>query len=286
MNILVVLLLSIAIISFAIFFYIWYRLRKSLRVASDPSKDTPSKYHLKYETRSFKTADGISLSGWYIPAKNPKAVVICIHGYVDTKATILDHAVYLHDGGYTTFFIDLRSDHPKTKYTLGVQEWKDIEAAYEYMKSLPENKNKKIGFFSGSMGAATVLVATGKTNKGDFVIASVPYANFKRLFAHQLRAEKLPPFFLPFLRLAALLELGLHHDKHIPSKYIGKITKPVLLMAATHDKMVNKQDAKHLFDLANDPKHFWQADTGHVIFKEKPEEFKKQVLGFLDRYVV
>ena len=282
MELLISLLLFILIIILFSVLYMWYRLHQAMHQPGDPSTETPAKYKLTYETRSFKTEDGVSLKGWYIPVKNPKAVVITIHGYVDTKATIVDHTKYLHDGGYSTFFIDLRSDNKKTKYTLGVDESKDIEAAYDYMKSLPENSNKKVGFFSGSMGAATSIVTAGKSGKGDFVIATVPYANFKRLFAQQLHNEKLPSFLLPFLRIAALLEFGISYYKFTPSNYISNIHKPIFIMSAKYDEVVNGDDAKYLFDLANEPKRFWQASTHHRIFNEIPEEFAKRVINFLN----
>lgn len=282
MKILILIILFIVTTAIISLLYMWYRLHKAMSMPSDPINVTPSKHKLKYQIRHFKTADGVSLKGWYIPVKSPKAVVIVIHGYVDTKATIVDHTKYLHDGGYTTFFIDLRSDDKKTKYTMGVKEWQDVEAAYEYMKSLPENKDKKIGFFSASMGAATSIVAAGKSGKGDFVIAAVPYANFERLFEQQLRNEKLPLFLLPFLRIAAILEFGLRYHTIAPSNYITRISNPVFLMSAKHDEIVNANDAKQLFDSANSPKHFWEADAHHRIFDEIPDEFASQVLKFLN----
>jgi alpha-beta hydrolase superfamily lysophospholipase len=283
MNILILLLSLTAIIIAATFLYSWYRLRKSLSAPIRPNKDTPATYNLKYSTRHFKTSDGITLEGWYIPAKNAKAVVIVVHGYLDTKATILGHAGYLYKGGYSTFFIDLRSDKKGVKYTFGVNEWKDVAAAYDYMRSLPENKNIKIGYSSGSMGAAAAIAAAGKTGKGDFVIASVPYTNFKSMFSFQISVQKLPLILLPFVQTAALIEFGLKYEDHAPDRNIVKIKKPIFLMSATYDNMVNTNDAKHLFSLANEPKIFWQADTNHVIFKEDPKEFEKRMLHFLSK---
>ena len=285
MNLFKIVLLLITIIALVIFLYSWYRLNNSMKATSDVSKDTPARYHLTYQTKHFKTNDNISLSGWYIPAEKPKAIIIMVHGYKDTKATILDHAPFLYEAGYTTFFIDLRPDRPEINFTMGVKEWRDVEGAFDYIKSLPGNKNKKIGFYSASMGAATAIIAMGKTGKGNFIITSVPYANFQRLFEYQLGVEKLPPFLLPFLRLAAAFEFGWDYDRYSPDHFIAKIKKPIFLMAATHDEKVNFNDAKYLFDLANKPKYFWQADTKHRIFKEKPEEFKKRMLEFLNKQV-
>jgi len=279
----IILLILILTCILSIFSYTWYRLHDSIWAESDQSKDTPAKYNLTYKTKYFKTKDNTSLSGWYIPAENPKAIIIMVHGYTDSKAGILDHASYLHDNEYTTFFIDLRGDSPEIKYTLGVEEWKDIEAAYDYIKSIPESKNKKVGFYSASMGAASAVVAMGKTGKGDFIIASVPYTNFKNLYKYQLSAEKLPAFLLPFLRLSGVFEFGLNYDQYSADKFIKNIKKPIFLMSATYDEKVNPNDAKYLFDLANEPKYFWQTKTKHKIFKEKPEEWKRRVLVFLTK---
>lgn len=288
MNILSVLIFSVLVILsvlMALFLYSWYRLRKNIFAPSDPNPDTPTTYHLKYQTKTFITEDGIKLKGWYIPAKHPKAVIIIVHGYIDTKASMLSHAKFLHDGGYSTFLIDLRSDYQRAKYTLGVHEWKDAKAAYDFMKPFFEKEKLKIGFYAGSMGAAISIIAAGKTNKGDFILVSVPYANFKRLFTFQLQAQKLPTFLLPFLHLAAIIEFGIGYNEHSADRYIKKIKVPLLLMAAAQDETVNKHDAQYLFNLANEPKHFWQAEAGHNIMIDKPEELKQKVIKFLEEHI-
>lgn len=251
----------------------------------DPNQDTPAKHKLKYETKKFTTEDGISLKGWYIPAENPKAVLIMVHGYTDTKASMLDHAKFLHNAGYSTFLIDLRSDYKKNKYTLGVHEWKDVKAAYDFVRSIPENIYKKIGLYAGSMGAATSVIAAGKTNKADFILISVPYANFKRLFTFQLRAQKLPSLLLPFLHLAAIIEFGIKYHEHSADRYIKMIKVPLFLIAAAKDETVNTLDSHYLFNLANEPKTFWLANAKHNIMGDIPKELKQKVLQFLEEHI-
>ncbi len=273
----------VGIVCFAIFLYSWHIVQKSLSAANVPVKETPESYNLKYESRTFKTSDGIVLNAWYVPVKTPKAVVIVVHGYRDVKGSVVKHSTYLHAAGYTSFFIDLRSDDLKTKATLGIQEYKDLQAAYEYMRSLPENSNKKIGFFGGSMGASTSIIAAGKTGTGDFVIANVPFANFKSLFATRLRLEDLHPALLPFVQLANAQELGWDYENYSPDKLIKNINKPIILVSAANDTKVNPQDSKDLFDLANEPKYYWNAEnSGHDIYSEHPEIFSKRILEFLE----
>ncbi|HVZ11624.1 MAG TPA: alpha/beta hydrolase [Patescibacteria group bacterium] len=279
----------VLLILLAIFSYTSYRAHAALALHVSPGTDTPAKYGLKYQDRYFMTSDNVKIASWYIPVKDSKAVVILVHGFQSSqggKALMLSHAQYLNKAGYSTLLIDLRSMGytAGNKVTLGINEWKDAEAAYDYAKSLPENKGKKIGFMGNSMGAATSLIERGITGKGDFVIASVPYANFTSLLKFQIEREGLPPLvFYPFLRLSTAIELGLHYAYYSPANWVGKIDVPVFLISAAHDNEVNSLDAKSLYNEVHAPKEYWQANAGHDIYKDQPQQFKTKVLAFLSK---
>ncbi len=180
-----------------LFAYAWFRLHASLHVHTNEHEDLLRTYPLKHTDVHLTTRDGFSIAAWYIPVPKPKAVVILLHGFTDVnggKALMLPHAAYLHAHGYTTLLIDFRAngDSDGTHCTLGVTEWQDAEAAFDYAAKQPENTNVRIGFFGISMGAATAIITAGKTGKGDFVIASVPYAGYHAMFAYQSAKEHLP----------------------------------------------------------------------------------------------
>lgn len=274
-----------------IFIYTWYEFHSALRLHTLLKKSILNK-SLKPITKILTTSDGIKISSWYIPVKNPKAIVILVHGYRQInadKSRMLAHADYLKKAGYSALLIDLRSfgESGGNKITFGVNEWKDVEAAYDYAKSLPENKNKKIGFYGKSMGGVISIIASAVTGKGDFIIALTPYASFKSLFKFQLKQKGyFSTFFLPFLRLAAFFELGLNYDKYAPINLIKKVNVPVFIASAKHDEMIPKNDSRYLFDNANKPKEFWQAPTDHYeIFRDNPTIFQKKVLTFLSKYI-
>lgn len=277
-EVLVLVVVSIVLI---VLLFCWYKFYKSLRIAPFPSNKTPKSFNIQYETHTFKTEDNVTLQGWYVPVKDAKAVVIIVHGYLNVKGTVAEHIPYLFKAGYSTFTIDLRSDLPNGKATIGVKEYKDIAAAYDYMKSLPENEKKKIGFFGGSMGASSSIITTGKTGKGDFLIASVPFANYKSLYSQRLKLENLPSILLPFTLLAGIFELGVNYPAYAPDNFIRKIRVPILFIAAAKDLKVDFQDAKNLYAQANEPKYLWTADTHHDVYREEPEEYEKKVLEFL-----
>ena len=280
-----------AIVVFGIFIYTWFQFRSTLKPQKTPKKSVLNK-NLKIIRKFLTTSDGIKISSWYIPVRNSKAIIILIHGYRqinEDKSRLLTHATYLNKAGYSTMLIDLRSfgESEGNKIFLGTREWREAEAAYDYAKSLPENKGKKIGFYGKSMGGVISVIAKAITGKGDFIIAITPYASFKSLFNSQLQQRKYSSqFFLPFMQLAALFELGFDFEKYAPINLIKKINVPIFILGAKYDDVVSKDDAKYLFDNANTPKEFWQASTNHhEIYRANPAKFEKKILGFLSKYV-
>lgn len=288
MKIIVDLLVIIAI---GIFIYTWREFRINIKPQKTIKKPVLNT-KLRIIKKSLKSSDGTRISSWYIPVKNPKAVVILVHGFKEVnagKSRMIVHAEYLQKAGYSTFLIDLRSfgESEGNKMSFGINESKDVITAYDYLKTLPENKNKKIGFFGRSMGAATSIIASAINGKGDFIIALTPYASFKNLFNFKLiKKGYFTPVFFPFLQIAACIELGLSFEKYAPINLIEKINVPIFIAGAKYDETIPKKDAKRLFNKANNPKEFWEILTNHdEIFRQNPEGFKKKILGFLSKYV-
>lgn len=69
--------------------------------------DTPRAHGLAYEDVTFSTADGVALSGWYVPSRNGAAVVL-LHGAGSTRSAVLPHAVVLADDGFGVLLYDAR----------------------------------------------------------------------------------------------------------------------------------------------------------------------------------
>ncbi len=284
--------LSLLIIILLIMFgYSWYRLHKEIHVHANHYKDTPKNNGLVYTDFSVKTVDNYKISGWYIPVSSPKAFVILLHGRLTKdggRAMMISHAKYLHDHGYAAVLFDMRGvgESDGKTITLGVNEWKDVMAVYDYIQTLPEAKNKKIGFMGISMGGVVALIAAGKEKIGDFVIASVPYKSFVSLFTQQVKRENLFPRFLFvwLLALAALFELGPFYFLLNPLRLIKNIKAPILLISAKNDTMIDPRDQWELYEAANKPKEFWQADTTHHVHGELRNEFEDKVINFLRVY--
>ena len=112
---------------------------------------------------------GIRISGWWIRAPDPSApAVVVVHGHTACKR---DHAVLLpagmlHRAGVSVLLIDLRDHGDSTdedgRYAGGTEEYRDVLGAWDWLQSSQSIPAERIGLVGISLGAATVLIASGE----------------------------------------------------------------------------------------------------------------------------
>src|SRR2546429_683874 len=66
-----------------------------------------ARYGLTYQDVSFRTADGVRLSAWYLPSRNSAAVVL-LPGSGSTRTAVLSQAAVLARHGYGALLVDTR----------------------------------------------------------------------------------------------------------------------------------------------------------------------------------
>ena len=60
------------------------------------------------EDVTLTTRDGVSISGWWIPAPNPRGTAILVHGLNRTRIEMVQRVEPLHAWGFNCLLIDLR----------------------------------------------------------------------------------------------------------------------------------------------------------------------------------
>lgn len=138
----------------------------------------PGDYGLAYVDARFETADGLSLSGWYVPSTNGAAVVL-LHGASSTRTSVLDQAVVLAHHGYGVLMFDARG-HGGSEGRAMEFGWygdADVAAAIDYVEARPDVDRRRIGAVGMSMGGEEAIgamagdlriratVAEGATNR-------------------------------------------------------------------------------------------------------------------------
>lgn len=288
MNILIPLVIVLPGLLILYFLFIYSRVINNFDKRVDATNDVQD-VNLKYSQHYFLTRDKVKLYGWFFRAERSKGIIILVHGFSSKgKASYINNVKFFLKLNYDVFLFDLRSYGKSEGFgiSLGINEWKDVEAAYDYVQHKLNKSDLKIGFYGNSMGAASVLIAAGKTNKGDFLITTVPFAKIQNLITPALGKRKYVPLSRFFLNKALRLRFGKDYNEVSALKFINKIEAPLLIIGAKKDEKVLPEDAKLLFDSATTKsKEFYMIDSNHNIYAHNTDEVGQLVENFLTKIV-
>lgn len=121
---------------------------------------TPADHHLSYRDVTFASADGVNLSGWYLPSGN-RAAVVLLSGSGSTRSSVLDHAVVLARHGFGVVLFDPRGHGASGGQAMdfGWYGEQDIAAAVTFLQQQPDIDPARIGAVGLSMGGEQAIGA-------------------------------------------------------------------------------------------------------------------------------
>ena len=133
---------------------------------------TPAGYALTYRNVAFRTADGVRLSAWYIPARNGAAVVV-LPGSGSTRTAVLGQAAVLARHGYGALLVNGRGHGRSSGHAMDFGWWgdRDIAAAVSFLNRQPGVHAGKTAVVGESMGGEQGLAAMGADPRIRAVVA-------------------------------------------------------------------------------------------------------------------
>jgi dienelactone hydrolase len=140
--------------------------------ATELGSRTPAEAGIAYRDVTFRTADGVVLSGWYVPSRNGAAVVLA-HGAGSTRSSVLDHAIVLAAHGYGALLFDARG-HGRSDGRAMDFGWcgdLDIGGAVSFVAAQPDVDERRIAAVGLSMGGEEALGAAASDTRIAAVVA-------------------------------------------------------------------------------------------------------------------
>jgi pimeloyl-ACP methyl ester carboxylesterase len=120
----------------------------SIRPPKILSSLTPRDLKMGYENASFRTADGLTLRGWYIPtARRTEKTLILLHGYPADKGDILPALAFLHED-FNLLLFDFRY-LGKSEAAIPQPELRRSKISSRLLFSRAEGKGWRVGIFHG-----------------------------------------------------------------------------------------------------------------------------------------
>jgi pimeloyl-ACP methyl ester carboxylesterase len=261
--------------------------------AHKPLTKTPRTDGFAYRDVSFKTQDGISISGWWLPpakGQGPRGTILMSHGIFKNREQVLTRAEFLSAKGYQVLLFDHRGNglSGESPVSGGVLEARDYSAGVEYLRS-KHWLNKPLIFFGFSMGAMSALRASIQDPKVDAVIADSPLPNVKAYVSRRTIGGSftgLPGFLNACLReYDRLTGLSLSvKDLDLTGVVQQLHEKPVLYITGEKDDLARPAEVRNLFN-ATDSHHrrlVYIPDAGHdETYLKFPLIYEKAVTSFL-----
>ena len=217
--------------------------------------------------------------------------VILIHGYTSEQSSIYDIARHYSDKGYNVLTPDLRAHGLSEGKYVGMG-WLDRNDLLLWINYLLKNyRNSEIILHGVSMGAATVMMASGENlpTNVKLIVEDCGYTSVWDIFSFELKLRfNLSTF--PVLNAASFItsvRAGYNYKEASSIDQIKKSVTPILFIHGNADEFVPVNMAYKLYDNANINKELIIVDgAGHAESRLADEElYYGSIFSFIDKYL-
>ena len=259
--------------------------------------DTAQYLMPKYETVTLSSRDpGISISAWYVAGDRGSAgsAVVLVHGHDSCKRSdrILLAAGMLHRHGISALLIDMRNHGDSTvtngRYAGGTREYRDVLGGWDWLVNTRGYAPDRVGLFGMSLGAASVLIATGEEPRVPATWEDSSYADLDVAVQAELTRNHKPTF----LRFGGYLLAGILSGDNLtslsPIAAVAKLGgRPLFITHGSADSRLSVQYAADLAAAVRthggtvDP---WIVDGAEHIqaIVLQPAEYERRLTTFFD----
>ena len=220
----------------------------------------------KFEDAWVQAADGTRLHGWYVPAKNPRAVVLFCHGNagnITHRAPILD--VLNRRVGVSTLIFDYRGYGRSEGKPNETGVLADARAARRWLANREKIAEADIVMMGESIGGAVAVDLAARDGARALVLEST-FSNLPDVAAYHF--PWLPVRWAMRTRLDSAAKIGDFHG-------------PLLQSHGDIDTIVPLRFGQRLHEAANQPKKFLLY-PGHDHNDPMPLEYYDELASFLE----
>ena len=196
-----------------------------------------------YTESYIESYDNLNLHAYIVNQNNSTDKwAIVVHGYAGNGKLMSAKAKYFYEMGYNVLIPDLRG-HGKSEGDYIGMGWKDRLDIISWINFIiKNNSNSKIVLHGTSMGAATVLMASGENLPSNVkaIIADCAYTSVWDEFSYELETYlNLPSsYVLNVTNIVTKLKAGYSFKEASALDAVKKSTVPILYIHGDSDKFV------------------------------------------------
>lgn len=237
-----------------------------------------------------KANDNITLRGTeYLNQEETNKWAIILHGYRSNPSSVLTIGEHFSEKGYNVLIPSMRACADSEGEYVGMG-WLDKEDLKCWINLIiEENKNAEIILHGSSMGAATVLMASGDELPANVknIIADSGYTSVWDIFASEAKARfNLPEFpVLNMFQIVANRKAKYDIKEASSLEQVKKSKTPILFIHGDKDDFVPEYMCEKLYDAANCKKEkIIIHGAGHTDGKyREPEKYYNTIFDWISR---
>jgi uncharacterized protein len=200
-----------------------------------------------------RTADDLTLRGWYYPSPEHRRLIVLVHGLRSSWPEMAWVGHDLHALGYDVLMFDFRG-HGRSdpaRISLGRRERGDLRAVLAWAGREGFTPDR-IGWLGNSMGASALVMEAAENPAIRVAVLDSPYGSLPELLEVQLTEySHLPVWFNPGILAAARLVYGVRTDDLVPIKFARRWgRRPLLMFHGEADTIVPVVQARQLAEAA------------------------------------
>ena len=237
-----------------------------------------------------KANDNITLRGTeYLKQEETNKWAIILHGYRSNPSSVLTIGEHFSEKGYNVLIPSMRAcaDSEGEYVGMGWLDKDDLKCWINLI--IEENKNAEIILHGSSMGAATVLMASGDELPSNVknIIADSGYTSVWDIFASEAKARfNLPEFpVLNMFQIAANRKAKYDIKEASALEQVKKSKTPILFIHGDKDDFVPEYMCEKLYDATNCKKEkLIIHGAGHTDGKyREPEKYYNTIFDWISR---
>lgn len=256
----------------------------------------PQNLDIPWEDVTFPSrGDGLTLSGWYLPADTDDLCIIMIQGTEHHRNSPEIRALRLGrdlvERGFSVLLFDFRArgESEGNRSSEGDREQWDVFGAIDYVTSrgIPI---EHIGLLGFSLGAGVALLVAAQEPRIPAIVCDSGFTDYMMYLQKMKIGPFRPPYWLIiFIALVGRILFKADFSKVKPVEVVKQLTQPIFFIHGEDDKVVPVEETLALHKLsANPDDRIWiMPRTDHVnVYQNKPGLYAARVSFFFRQHII
>jgi uncharacterized protein len=229
---------------------------------------TPRAVALDFEDVQLRTADGVNLHGWWVPARDAQGAVVLFHGNAGNISHRIGYLTMFSRLRYSVLLIDYRGYGSSGGFPDEEGTYRDADAAWRHLMEVRNLKPHEVVIVGESLGGGVATWLAAKVAPRALLLSSA-FTSVPDLGAQVY----------PWLPVRLLSRIHYNNLQRMPT-----IAAPVFIAHSRDDEIVPYAHGVTLFTAAREPKQMLTMSGGHNDgFLFARDEWAAALGGFLEK---